>query len=278
MNNPNYKGIELLPLSVIEAARAGEAGKGFAVVAEQIRTLSTGTKASSSKISQSLMHLEETSTKMMHTMEETLSLIRMTLDKVTTAGASISKISEDTAQLEENIQIIDTAMKDVEQSNIQLVDNMDQVSSIMTEMSKHISDSNEISHRMLSKYDESANNINSIETVVESLMCELGIGGFMGVEDLQPGMKFTVTLEDSSNYHGDIVERTENTLTVSLGNFPPITKTTECELQVTVIAGAALPAGSQRDGAALLSAEQADYGIRRAAAQPPAHPEHVPRR
>lgn len=131
------------------------------------------------------MHLEETSTKMMHTMEETLSLIRMTLDKVTTAGASISKISEDTAQLEENIQIIDTAMKDVEQSNIQLVDNMDQVSSIMTEMSKHISDSNEISHRMLSKYDESANNINSIETVVESLMCELGIGGFMGVEDLQ---------------------------------------------------------------------------------------------
>ena len=89
----------------IEAARAGEAGKGFAVVAEQIRTLSTGTKASSSKISQSLMHLEETSTKMMHTMEETLSLIRMTLDKVTTAGASISKISEDTAQLEENIPI-----------------------------------------------------------------------------------------------------------------------------------------------------------------------------
>ena len=64
----------------------------------------------------------------------------------------------------------------------------------MTKMSKHISDSNEISHRMLSKYDESANNINSIETVVESLMCELGIGGFMGVEDLQPGMKFTVTL------------------------------------------------------------------------------------
>lgn len=218
----------------IEAARAGEAGKGFAVVAEQIRTLSTGTKASSSKISQSLMHLEETSTKMMHTMEETLSLIRMTLNKVTTAGASISKISEDTAQLEENIQIIDTAMKDVEQSNIQLVDNMDQVSSIMTKMSKHISDSNEISHRMLSKYDESANNINSIETVVESLMCELGIGGFMGVEDLQPGMKFTVTLEDSSNYHGDIVELTENTLTVSLDNFPPITKTTECELQVTV--------------------------------------------
>ena len=25
MNNPNYKGIELLPLSVIEAARAGDA-------------------------------------------------------------------------------------------------------------------------------------------------------------------------------------------------------------------------------------------------------------
>ena len=221
----------------IEAARAGEAGKGFAVVAEQIRTLSTGTKASSSKISQSLMHLEETSTKMMHTMEETLSLIRMTLDKVTTAGASISKISEDTAQLEENIQIIDTAMKDVEQSNIQLVDNMDQVSSIMTEMSKHISDSNEISHRMLSKYDESANNINSIETVVESLMCELGIGGFMGVEDIMPGMKVQITMDGASAevYHGEVEKQKDDRIEVNLPKLnSDLAKDRLCRMQITV--------------------------------------------
>ena len=66
-------------------------------------------------------------------------------------------------------------MKEVEASNIHLVDNLNQVTDIVGDMTTCISDSNEINNRMLSKYDESANNINSIETVIESLMCELGI-------------------------------------------------------------------------------------------------------
>ena len=53
-------------------------------------------------------------------------------------------------------------------------------------MTDRITYSNDISKRMLSKYDESASNINEIETVVEALMCELGIGGFMGIEASKP--------------------------------------------------------------------------------------------
>ena len=77
----------------------------------------------------------------------------------------------------ENIQVIDHAMKEVEASNIHLVDNLNQVTDIVGDMTTCISDSNEINNRMLSKYDESANNINSIETVIESLMCECGTEG-----------------------------------------------------------------------------------------------------
>lgn len=221
----------------IEAARAGDAGKGFAVVAEQIRSLSTDTKSSSAQIIQSLQHLEETSDKMTSSIKETLELIQLTLDKITTAGDNITKIAEDAVLLGDNIQMIDCAMKEVESSNLHLVNNLEHVSDIVTDMTKSITDSNIISKRMLSKYDESANNINSIETVVESLMCELGIGGFMGVEDIQPGMKLSITLDDTDDtttYHGEFISRKDNTLTVKLSEELKLSDSSNCTLQVTV--------------------------------------------
>ena len=108
----------------IEAARAGEAGKGFAVVADQIRSLSTETKSSSGQIWQALQHLEETSDKMTSAIEETLELIHLTLEKVTAAGSNITQIASDTTQLGDHIQVIDTAMKEVESSNVHLVENL----------------------------------------------------------------------------------------------------------------------------------------------------------
>ena len=218
----------------IEAARVGESGKGFAVVAEQIRTLSEETKSSSNQIRQALEHLEETSERMTASMEETLKLIQLTLTKVTQTGKSMTEIASDTNKIGENIQVIDHAMKEVEASNIHLVDNLNQVTDIVGDMTTCISDSNEINNRMLSKYDESANNINSIETVIESLMCELGIGGFMGTEDVQPGMKLSVALKDGKNYYGEVLTRENNTLSITLANAPKLTEVTECKLQVTI--------------------------------------------
>ena len=217
----------------IEAARAGDAGRGFAVVAEQIRSLSTETQTSSGQIRQALEHLEETSEKMTASMEQTLELIQLTLDKVTLAGSNVTQIASDTVQLGENISVIDASMKDVEASNIHLVDNLTEVSQIVTDMTRSISDSSEINNRMLSKYDESANNISSIETVIESLMCELGIGGFMGTEDLVPGMKLSISL-NNKEYHGTLTEQNNNTLTASIPQAPALSSPVSCKLKVTV--------------------------------------------
>ena len=87
----------------IEAARAGEAGKGFAVVAEQIRTLSTETKSSSGQIQDALTRLSEISDKMMTSIEQTIKLIQVTLEKVTLTGQNVNKINEDSGKLGENI-------------------------------------------------------------------------------------------------------------------------------------------------------------------------------
>lgn len=219
----------------IEAARAGEAGKGFAVVADQIRTLSAETKESSGQIQEALIRLEGTSDCMTNAIENTLHLIQDTLQKVSKTNESVTTITADSTEIEKHIHTIDDAMKQVEQSNHQLVTNMGQVSATVEDMTSGIADSNEICHKMLSKYDETAVNIDTIENVVESLMCELGIGGFMGLEDLTPGMKVIVSPDDTSNntYHGELVEETPQGISITLPSSARITETTPCHIQVT---------------------------------------------
>ena len=220
----------------IEAARAGEAGKGFAVVAEQIRTLSTETRNSSGQISEALTRLDEISGKMTASIEETLRLIQLTLEKVTKTGENVEKITKDSNKLESHIREIDTAMQEVESSNQQLVDNMEKVSDIVETMTSCISDSDVVSRRMLSKYDESATNINNIESIIQALMHELGVGGFMGLDDIRPGMKAKLILTDvqsGNEFHCEVKAVDKNCLKLASGGLS-IESSRPCILNVTV--------------------------------------------
>lgn len=220
----------------IEAARAGEAGKGFAVVAEQIRTLSTETRNSSGQISEALSRLDEISGKMTSSIEETLRLIQLTLEKVMQTGENVEKITKDSHKLGSHIREIDAAMQEVEASNQQLVDNMEKVSDIVETMTSCIGASDAISRKMLSKYDESATNINNIETVIQSLMHELGVGGFMGLDDIRPGMKAKVILTDvqtGNEFHCEVKAVGENGLKL-VSDGLSVDSSRPCNLYVTV--------------------------------------------
>lgn len=219
----------------IEAARAGEAGKGFAVVADQIRTLSTETHASSGQIREALSRLDATSAKMTASIEETLKLIQVTLEKVTHTGENVNQIASDSAQLGRHIQVVDNAIKEVESSNTQLVSNMEQVSNIVETITGCIAHSSQTSERMLSKYEETASNINTIEDVMENMMCDLGIGGFMGIEDIQPGMKIDLKLagQGDTEYLGELIEQIPEGLLVSCQKELALTDTASCTLQIT---------------------------------------------
>ena len=219
----------------IEAARAGEAGKGFAVVAEQIRTLSTETHASSGQIREALSRLDATSAKMTASIEETLKLIQVTLEKVTHTGENVNQIASDSAQLGRHIQVVDNAIKEVESSNTQLVSNMEQVTNIVETITGCIAHSSQTSERMLSKYEETAANINTIEDVMENMMCDLGIGGFMGIEDIQPGMKIDLKLvgQGDTEYLGELIEQIPEGLLVSCQKELALTDTASCTLQIT---------------------------------------------
>lgn len=200
--------------------------------------LSTETQTSSGQIRDALTRLSETSAKMTSAVEQTLELIQQSLEKVALTNKSVEKITADSKELGDHIQVIDSAIKEVETSNTQLVSNMEQISSIVDKMTKSISHSDGTTHAMLSKYAETATNINSIEHIVEGLMTELGIGGFMGVEDLRAGMKVMLLPNDNSKhskeYHGEIVKRTDQSLLVAINpkNPLPVTKTT-WQMQIT---------------------------------------------
>lgn len=225
----------------IEAARAGEAGKGFAVVANEIRELSSGTQNSSSRIMSALAHLEETSEKMLEAITETVDLIQVNIEKVSNVDRSVTDITNDATTLGVNIKIVDSAVKEVEASNKTLADNMHQVCDVMEIMTERISRAELTTKEMLSKYEESAKSAENIETVVGHLMEELGVGGFMGVQDIRPGMKIAIALDkgdiSKKEYIGEVVNFVEKEVFVDIkddGKSILDKKEEECQLRIVV--------------------------------------------
>lgn len=191
----------------IEAARAGEQGRGFAVVADEIRNLSMGTQTSSNSIMEALNHLEDTSDKMTESITTILTLISETLETMKAVNESVGMIASDSRQLGNEIEVVDSAMKSVESSNKNMVENMKQVQDIMVIMSDSVVDSETTTVTMLSKYEETARNIGNIEGVVGRLIEELGSGGFMSIEDVTVGMN-VVLAEQGSNqeFHTEVAK------------------------------------------------------------------------
>lgn len=205
----------------IEAARAGEAGKGFAVVADEIRNLSSGTQASSNSIMEALSNLELTSEKMMEAIEETVKLIQINIEKVSNVNRSVTDITNDATSLGDNIKVVDSAVKEVESSNRILTDNMNQVGTVMETMTKSIGEAELTTKTMLSKYEASASSAMEIESVVGKLMGELGVGGFMGIQDIESGMKVVLACVNGgkkAESEGEVVNRTDSSIYVVFGD------------------------------------------------------------
>lgn len=223
----------------IEAARAGDAGRGFAVVADEIRNLSTGTKKSSGSIMDALMLLESTSDKMTESITTILKLISETLDTIKLVNGSVGTIASDSKQLGDEIQVVDSAMKHVETSNQNMVENMKQVQDIMVKIVEGVRESEETTKTMMSKYEETANNVAGIENVVGKLVSELGAGGFMSVEDLRDGMSVSIyeqgsdveySTEIAAVKNGKVLIESTPKLTSFLGDF----KSKKFELHIIV--------------------------------------------
>ena len=156
---------------------------------------------------------------MTESITQTLELIQETVENVGQINESVSNIARDSIEICDNVQVVETAMKEVESSNKNMVDNMQQVCSVMEMMTERINTSNDASRMMLNKYEESARNVDKIENVVSKLMVELGDGGFMGIKDVNRGMKVVLIPEDDDSqkeYHGEVIEQEEDDVWIKL--------------------------------------------------------------
>lgn len=225
----------------IEAARAGEAGKGFAVVADEIRNLSTETEESSDRIMTALGHLEDTSNRMLKSITTILELIQTTQTKVVQVNESVSGIAKDSTQIGEHIGVVDSAMQEVESSNRNMVDNMHEIENVMKDITDCIGNADESTKIMLSKYEESARNVDKIEKVVGAMMEKLGVGGFMGIQDIKQGMYCTIRQIISgkpadTESHGEIVEQADGELYVRFKNKDVDYKNTSLKYELDIVA------------------------------------------
>lgn len=225
----------------IEAARAGEVGKGFAVVADEIRKLSDATQNSSTRIMDALTHLEHTSEKMTQSITQMISLIEQTIDKITAVNTSVISISNDSEELNSNIFLIDSAIKEVEQSNHSMVDNMQEISEAMEVMGQCVDNAADNTNSMLQKYEQTTTNVGKIEASVGNLIVQLGEGGFMGIQDAKAGSKVSIITLDQNghankDYYGQVIRQQNKEIVVDLRPnsiaIPP-NKSIDCHLQMT---------------------------------------------
>lgn len=249
----------------IEAARAGAAGKGFAVVADEISDLSTATQGSSKRIMNALEHLTTTSEKMTESITETLNLIQATLDKVNQVNESVTSISKDATQLGSNIQVVDFAMKEVEYSNKNMVDNMGQICNVMDRMTKSIKTADETTKIMLSKYEETSRNVINIENVVGKLMEELGDGGFMGIRDIKSGMKASLYSinergRKSKEYNSEVVRTEKDSILIKKMTDKQAFKPKNQQYELRIVVGSVL---YKWDSVNLLAEKEAGEGYYR---------------
>ena len=82
----------------------------------------------------------------------------------------MSGIAKDSTQIGEHIGVVDSAMQEVESSNRNMVDNMHEIENVMKDITDCIGNADENTKIMLSKYEESARNVDKIENGVGAMM------------------------------------------------------------------------------------------------------------
>ncbi|KEY91489.1 methyl-accepting chemotaxis protein (plasmid) [Candidatus Photodesmus blepharus] len=102
--------------AAIEAARAGEQGRGFAVVADEVRVLSQRTHASTKEIQDTIEKLQETTTKAVSIMDDSLQLSTTSVDDANSAASSLTKIHEAVERISDMATQIASAAE--EQANV----------------------------------------------------------------------------------------------------------------------------------------------------------------
>lgn len=154
----------------IEAARAGDAGKGFAVVADEIRNLSDETKTSTEQITEIIKELSQVTDNTMKILEESVDGINRQNQKIHDVNSKFTSSGESMNNLKKLVDGIVMDINKINESNITIVNSINQLSASTQEISSCSQESSNSSDKIMDKIDGFTNDIRGVYEDLEQLV------------------------------------------------------------------------------------------------------------